>query len=390
VRILYFDCFAGAAGDMIVAALLDAGADFAFIQSQLQKLPLKGYSLQTKRVQKQGLGALQFTVVSATKEQPHRHYREIKEMLLASDLVPEVKNLSLEIFARLAAAEGKVHGCPLEEVHFHEVGAVDSIVDIVGAAAAIYNLKAEKIFASPLPLGSGSVQTAHGELPLPAPATVELLKDIPVYTREIKKELVTPTGAAILSTVAQFRPYPPMTITGSGYGAGQRDLPFANVLRVLVGETQGEQKQQHGLVTVLETTIDDMNPEFYAYIAARLRAKGAVDVILTPVYMKKNRPGTHITVLVNAEFEAAVLETLFAETTTLGVRKSTAEKIMLARRLVTVHTPYGPVRVKVAEKDGKAVNFAPEYEDCKALAQAHNVPIKTVYAAAVAASLNTV
>ncbi|NLP37303.1 MAG: nickel pincer cofactor biosynthesis protein LarC [Firmicutes bacterium] len=390
MRILYFDCFAGAAGDMIVAALIDAGANLDFIKNQLQKLPLTGYSFEVKQVQKKGISALQFMVNVAVKEQPHRHYSEIKQMLMESDLVPEVKNLSLEIFARLAAAEGKVHGCPPEKVHFHEVGAVDSIVDIVGAAAAIYNLQAEEIFASPLHLGSGTVQTAHGELPVPAPATVELLKDIPVYTRGIKKELVTPTGAAILSTIAQFRPFPPMTISGSGYGAGRRDLPIANVVRVLVGKTGGEEKRLHGTVTVLETTIDDMNPEFYAYISARLRAKGAVDVILTPVYMKKNRPGTQITVLVEAEHEAAVIEQLFAETTTIGVRKSTVEKIMLSRRLLTVQTPYGPVRVKMAEDNGRTVNLSPEYEDCKRLALEHKVPIKTVYAAAMAASLNTV
>ncbi|MCR3922562.1 MAG: nickel pincer cofactor biosynthesis protein LarC, partial [Firmicutes bacterium] len=269
-------------------------------------------------------------------------------------------------------------------------GAVDSIVDIVGAAAAFADLAADKIYASALHTGCGTVRCAHGELPVPAPATLEVLAGAPIYARGIEGELLTPTGAAILATVAEFSSLPTMTVQRTGYGAGQKDLPIANVLRVIVGETDTQSDYHRGTVTVLETTIDDMNPEFYGHVMEQLLKAGAVDVTMAPIHMKKNRPGILLTVLVHAPHEEAVVTTLFNETTTLGMRRTTAEKLMLARRQQTVETHYGPVRIKIGEMDSDVRNASPEYEDCASLARQHNVPIKTIYMMALTAYTKTI
>ena len=384
MKILYFDCFAGAAGDMILGALLDAGAREEAVRSELAKLPLAGYKLKTERVNQKGISALKVHVKVREADQPHRHFGEIKRMLLASGLSPRVKELSLTIFSRLAEAEGKVHGVAAEKIHFHEVGAVDAIVDIVGAAAALADLEAEKIYASPLQTGCGTVECAHGVLPVPAPATLELLRGIPVAGAWAEGELLTPTGAAILTSIATFGPLPAMTVQKTGYGAGSRELSRPNVLRAIVG-TAEEGSLAAAKVTVYEAAIDDMNPEFYSYLSGKLAAAGAVDVVLTPALMKKGRPGTMINVLVQPPHEEAVLRVLFAETTTLGVRKTYADKLMLARRSVEVKTPYGPVRVKLGEHEGRLLNASPEYEDCAALAAETGIPLKEIYAAALAA-----
>ena len=387
MRILYFDCFAGASGDMLLAALLDAGASLEFVKSELAKLPLSGYELHLSRVTKKGLAALDLTVAVAEDKQPHRHYRDIQAMLQNSGLLSEVAAMSLAVFGRLAAAEGKIHGRPIADVHFHEVGAVDSIVDIVGFAAAVCSLGTEKIYASPLHTGTGFVRCAHGELPVPAPATLELLQGVPVYSRGIEAELLTPTGAAVLSTLAQFGSLPAMTVERTGYGAGKKDLPLANLLRVVVGTTPDQMHINHEHVTVLEANIDDLNPEIYGYVMDQLFAAGALDVTLMPVQMKKNRPGVLLSVLTRPEQENTLTQILFRETSTLGIRKFQAEKLMLSRRHVTVSTPYGSARVKLGEADNQTLNAAPEYEDCRTLAQSSGLPLKEIYTAVMKAYL---
>jgi len=388
MKIIYFDCFAGASGDMLLAALLDAGAALETVKRELACLPLTGYELKLNRVLKKGISALSLTVAIAEKQQPHRHYRQIAAMLEASVLSPQVKSMSLAVFRRLAEAEGKIHGKAVADVHFHEVGAIDSIVDIVGIAAALYSLGAEKICSSPLHSGIGFVRCAHGELPVPAPATLELLNGVPVYSRGIEAELLTPTGAAVLSTLAEFVPLPSMTVIKSGYGAGKKELSIANLLRVIVGEAAAPAAGYLREETVmLEANIDDMNPEFYSYILEKLFAAGALDVTLIPIQMKKGRPGTMLSVLARQEQEEPLLDIIFTETTTLGIRRHTAEKLMLPRRLISVETAYGLVRVKIAESSDNIVNAAPEYQDCLQLAKATGAPLKKIYAAAMAAAL---
>jgi hypothetical protein len=377
---IYFDCFAGASGDMLLAALLDAGAPLDTVQAELAKLPVGGFALETNRVMKRGLSALDVTVNVEEKDQPHRHFRDIENMLLSSNLSPAVSEMSLAVFKRLAAAEGKIHNKAAPDVHFHEVGAVDSIVDIVGIAAALNALGATAIHASPIHVGTGFVQCAHGLLPVPTPATMELLQGVPVYSRGIEAELLTPTGAAVLAELAKFGPLPPMRIKSTGYGAGKKDLSIANLLRVIVGENDimASVLPQEEII-VLEANIDDMNPEFYSYVMELLFAAGVLDVYLSPLQMKKNRPAVLLRVLVRPQQEKEALTILLRETTTLGVRRFQGEKIMLPRKHVTVETPYGSARVKVAELNGTEINAVPEYEDCLKLAKAQNIPLKEVY-----------
>ena len=350
------------------------------IWAELAKLPVGGFTLETTRVMKRGLSALDVTVNVEEERQPHRHFRDIETMLLHSNLSPAVAAMSLAVFTRLAAAEGKIHNKLPTEVHFHEVGAVDSIVDIVGIAAALHALGATAIHASPIHVGTGFVQCAHGLLPVPAPATMELLQGVPVYSRGIEAELLTPTGAAVLAELAQFGPMPPMRIKNTGYGAGKKELSMANLLRVIVGETD---IMESGLpqeeVIVLEANIDDMNPEFYSHVMELLFAAGVLDVYLSPLQMKKNRPAVLLRVLVKPQQEKEALTIILHETTTLGVRRFRGEKIMLPRTHVTVQTPYGSARVKVAELNGTEINAVPEYEDCLKLAKAQNIPLKEIY-----------
>lgn len=384
MTIVYFDCFAGASGDMLLAALLDAGASLEAVQAELDKLPVDGYSIKTKRVKKKGLEALDLTVEVREKELPHRHFRDIRHMLAESSLTPAVRERSLAVFTRLALAEGKVHGHSPETVHFHEVGAVDAIVDIVGIAAALEALGATEVHASPLHVGSGFVQCAHGLLPVPAPATMALLQGLPVYSRGLEAGLLTPTGAAVLATLATFGPLPAMTVLNTGYGAGKRDLPIPNLLRVITGSREQAGAALETIVQ-LEANIDDLNPEIYGYVLDRLFAAGALDAYLVPLQMKKSRPGTLLCALTLPEKEAAVLDVLFRETSTLGVRRTIAEKLTLPRRHVTVSTPFGPARVKVAAWQNEEINAAPEYQDCLLLASKSGASLKEVYAAVIAA-----
>jgi uncharacterized protein (TIGR00299 family) protein len=385
MRIAYFDCFAGASGDMILGALLDAGVEPEVWQRELNKLNLSGYELKIDRVQKQGIAATAVRVLVSERSR-ERHLAEIEELIGTSQLPAEVKEESVKVFRRLAVAEARVHGTTPDQIHFHEVGAIDAIIDIVGAVVGLRLLGIEEVYLSALPLGHGFVDCAHGRLPLPAPATVELLQGVPVLSRDVEGELVTPTGAAILTTLARgFGPLPAMTVEGIGYGAGQKDFPFPNLLRLLVGTTSATLDARMETLTLLEANIDDLNPEFYGHLMERLFAAGALDVYLTPVQMKKNRPGVVLSVACPPAQAEALAALIFAETTTIGLRRQEVQRWALARERVEVETPYGTVGVKVARLGGKAMTASPEYEDCRRLALESGVPLKEVYTAAEAA-----
>lgn len=385
MKIAYFDCFAGASGDMILGALLDAGVEPEVWQGELNRLNLPGYEVKIERVQKQGLAATAVRVLVSEEDQ-ERRLSEIEELIGASRLPIEVKETSVEIFRRLAVAEAKVHGITPDRVHFHEIGGIDAIVDIVGAVVGLRLLGIEAVYASALPLGHGFVDCAHGRLPLPAPAALELLRGVPVLSRDVEGELVTPTGAAILTTlVKEFGSFPPLTVEKIGYGAGQQDFPFPNLLRLLVGSTSATLDARMETLTLLEANIDDLNPEFYGHLMERLFAAGALDVYLTPVQMKKNRPGVLLSVACRPAQAEALAALVFAETTTIGLRRQEVQRWALARERVEVETPYGSVGAKVARLGGKVMSASPEYEDCHRLALERGVPLKEVYAAAEAA-----
>lgn len=385
MRIAYFDCFAGISGDMTLGALLDAGADEAQFRRELGKLRGIEFDLRVSNVLRNGIQATDVQVLTSD-EHPHRGLKDISDIISSSGLSEPVKARAADIFRRLAEAEAAVHGTSSEEVRFHEVGAVDAIVDIVGAAIGIELLGIERILCSPLPMGRGFVETAHGKIPLPAPAALELLKDVPIYSAGIEGELVTPTGAAIVRTLASgFGDMPSMSVQAIGCGAGKTEFPFPNVLRILVGEASAEAAlPATDRVSVVETNIDDMNPEFYDLIFDRLFKAGALDVYLTPVYMKKNRPATLLSVVCPIERTDDIAHTILAETTTFGVRISRAYRRCLERRWETVTTSFGEVRMKVGFIQGTQIAASPEYEDCRKAAEAHGVPVRQVYEEAVA------
>jgi uncharacterized protein (TIGR00299 family) protein len=380
MKVAYFDCFAGASGDMILGALMDAGLSPDDLRERLSALRLPGWRLNVQRIVKHGLAAISVEVESEA-ESAERTLGDI-EALIANGALPERdRTLALRIFRRLAEAEAQVHGVSPEEVHFHEVGAVDAIVDIVGAVSGLSLLGVERVHVSPLPLGRGFVHAAHSLLPLPGPAVVELLRGVPVVGRETEGETVTPTGAAILTTLAaSYGALPPFTIQHVGYGAGRREADYPNVLRVLIGETEIEANVEW--LVLLETNIDDLNPQVYDHVMNRLFGAGALDVWLTPVQMKKNRPGVLVSVLCQAADEAALTGILFRETTTLGLRRQMTERRRLPREIREVQTRFGPARVKVAFADGQVLRAVPEYDDCKHLAEANGVPLREVLAEA--------
>ena len=383
MKIAYFDCFAGISGDMVLGAVLDAGADEARFRQELAKLPIE-VDLQVSKVVKQGIQATDVRVI-VPHEHHHRRLNDIEALIEAADLSESVKARSIAVFHRLAEAEGAVHGISPEEVTFHEVGAVDAIADIVGSAIGMELLGIEEVYASPLPMGHGFVEAAHGKIPLPAPATVEILKGVPVYDAGIQGELVTPTGAAIIRTLAsEFGEMPPMTLQATGYGAGKTEFPFPNVLRLMIGEpcSQSDVSDRDKLqtrVAIVETNIDDMNPEFYDLVFERLFKAGALDVYLTPIYMKKNRPANLLTAICPVETKDEVSQVILTETTTFGVRISMASRRCLERKWETVSTRYGEIRIKIGLMGDKQITASPEYEDCKRAAEAHNVPVRTVY-----------
>jgi len=389
MKTMYFDCACGGSGDMVVGALIDAGAAFETIRDALGTLGVAGFDLTAEKVKKHGITATQFRVhVDEGQAQPHRHLRHIVDIIEGGDLPEAVKAASITAFGRIAECEAKVHGTSIEKVHFHEVGAVDSIIDVVGAHLGRHLLGIERVVASPLNVGSGTVESAHGILPVPAPATALLLEGAACYGSEVPHELVTPTGAALIAGWAEdFGPMPEMRIDAMGYGSGTRDVEDrANVLRVLIGESTKALPATESIV-VIEADIDDMNPELFPPLMADLLAKGAVDAFLTSVLGKKGRPAYLVTVLCDEAGVSDLVATIFEESTTLGVRMRQERRVCLEREWKSVDTPFGAVGVKVGRYQGRTTCTSPEFEDCRRVAEANGLPVAAVYDAARAAAV---
>ncbi|MGD0416540.1 MAG: nickel pincer cofactor biosynthesis protein LarC [Terriglobales bacterium] len=416
MRIAYLDCFSGISGDMFLGALADAGVSQKLLEDTVAALDI-GARLEIKRVMRGGISATKVDVYSSgEKDLPrevfweqhghdhgHDHARglnDIRQIIDNAAIGGTAKAIAIRIFDTLGKAEAEIHNTPVERVHFHEVGAVDALVDIVCAAVGAESLAVEEWVCSPLNVGGGTIKCAHGTLPVPAPATLKLLRDAPVYSSGPQVELVTPTGAAIVKTLStRFAPFPAMKIEKAGYGAGTRDFPeHPNLLRLTIGEalpadaastspttSPGTSSDR---ITVLEANLDDLSPQVLAYAMERLLAEGALDVFSVPVQMKKSRPGALLTVLAKIEDANRLTKLIFAETTTLGVRRREEQRQTLSRRWETVDTMWGPVRIKIANMNGTVSNYAPEYEDCRALAEAHHVPLKKVIQEAVQAYAN--
>lgn len=435
MRIAYLDCFSGISGDMFLGALLDAGVPGKLFEKSVAALNV-GARLEISRVKRGGIAATKVDVWSggekdlprevyweqkrrAQEHSEHRHSHgaepvqllehnygshelerashqlergddhahkhgrglpEIREIIGRAELPEQARKSAISIFEALGAAEAKIHDTDVDKVHFHEVGAVDAMVDIVCAAVGCHALDVDEVVCSPLNVGSGTVQCAHGILPVPAPATVELLRNAPVYSTGIQAELVTPTGAAIVKTLAKrYSAFPQMKVENCGYGAGSRDFPGQpNVLRLTIGEAQREEAVPNDVVAVLEANIDDLNPQVFGYVMDRLFEEGALDAFGIPVQMKKNRPGMILTVLCRPEDAGKLQDLIFTETTTIGIRRREEKREVLSRKLITVDTQWGVVRMKLASMNGTVTNFAPEYEDCRKIASEHHVPLKTV------------
>ena len=418
MKLAYLDCFSGVSGDMLLGALIACGADPSRIEADIHSLGLQELRLTIETVKR---GALVGTraVFEAPPQKSHRHFTHIAAMIEKAPLSARVKEQATSIFRRLGEVEAAIHGTTIEKVHFHEVGALDSIADIVGNCAAIEQLGIDELHCSPLNVGGGTIQCDHGTMPVPAPATVELLKGLPIYSSGIQAELVTPTGAAIVATLGRgFGPLPAMKVLATGYGAGMRELrEQPNMVRVTLGEaisgealggaTMGgasasvlltqrlfQRLSQQGSdslerLLVLEANLDDMNPQLFDYVAERAFAAGALDVYFSAVQMKKNRPGVLLSVLCRPEQADAITEIVFQETTTLGVRSSEVLRRALGREMIEVATRYGPIPIKVARQNGKVVNFAPEFDDCRRIAAERGVALQSVMQEASAAFLKT-
>ncbi len=380
MKAAHFDCFSGISGNMILGALVDLGVGVDELQACLGKLRLKGYRLEARRVERRGISGM-YVELTAEADEGGRTLGDVLGLIDQSDLDEDIRQLSRRVFVRLGEAEARVHNVDVDRVRLHELGATDTIVDVVGAVAGLKMLGIERVTCSPLNLGRGMVKCDHGLLPIPAPMTAELLRGVPVRGGDVDGELTTPTGAAIISTLAtQFGEMPALRVDRVGYGAGSMDLSRPNLLRVFVGEALEKAEGQIGeRVSVLETNIDDMNPEFYDHIMERLFEAGALDVFLTPVQMKKNRPGTLLSVLAPADMADSLLDILLQESTTLGVRVSERERFCLPRFSQTVKTRFGDIRVKVAHRGSLVVKVLPEYEDCKRIARETGVAISQVY-----------
>jgi hypothetical protein len=392
MRTLYFDCFAGISGDMVLGALLDVGLDLDFLRGELGKLQVSPFSLEVTREDRSGISAQRVRVLTEA-EHHHRHLPDILTIISGSALSETVKERAARIFRSLAEAEARVHNLPVERIHFHEVGAVDAIVDIVGACIGFENLGIEKFYCSPLHVGSGVVEMAHGRFPVPPPAVAELLKGAPIYSTDIVGELVTPTGAAIVSTLCErFGPIPALKIERMGYGAGGRSYKgFPNALRVLLGTIEnGPEHLLTEKLILLETNIDDMSPQVAGYLLDRAIERGALDCFLSPVQMKKNRPGVLVSILCKPGDREQLTELLLTETTTLGVRAQQIERVSLPREMFTVETSFGRIAVKAARLSHGQLKLMPEFEDCRAAAERHDKPLREVWAAAIAAAESTV
>lgn len=381
MRTIYLDCPTGISGDMCLAALIDLGVDFKMIKAELEKLPVERIDVRIGKEVRHSVTGTTFRV-NIEETHHHRTFDDIRQMIANSALSPAVKKTSTAIFKLIAEAEGKVHGIDPDKVHFHEVGAMDSIIDIVGAAVAFDSLKADRIVCSPLPLGSGLVKTMHGTMPIPAPATLEILKGVQIRESEIPFELTTPTGAAIVKTLCSFGPMPSMTIEKIGYGAGKKDFKEAsNLVRAVIGVSDESSSGPSGggqTLVVLETNIDDMTPQVGAYLMERLLESGALDAFFTPVVMKKSRPGLLLTVLARSSDSQSLTDIILIESTSIGVRSYSVERRCLERKFINVETSAGTVQVKVSYMDGRPVNVQPEYEDCRSLAIEKKLPLKNI------------
>ena len=387
MKIAYFDCFAGISGDMTIGALLDAGFEFEKLKSELKKLHLEGYELKAEKTERNHIGGTKFSVLYQ-EDHSHRHLKDIVEMIQKSELSSKVQEQAIKIFTNLAEAEAHIHGTTVDKIHFHEVGAIDSIVDIVGILICLEGLEIEQVYSSRIHVGSGFVECQHGKMPLPAPATANLLKKIPTYSKGIESELTTPTGAAFLSSLCEkFGPLPYIETRSIGYGAGSRVLPdIPNLLRVYIGDRQESFERDEA--TLIQANIDDMNPEIFEYVSNLILQEGAFDVYMAPVIMKKNRPGTVLNILTPEEKKENILSILFAETTTLGVRMNQVIRKRIMREILKVKTKFGDIKVKIGREKEKILNIAPEYESCKKIALEKNIPLKEVYRQAIIATQN--
>ena len=380
MKLAYFDCFSGISGDMTLGALVDAGCDVKQLHSGLRSLEVPGWELSAEKVWKNGLAAT-YMRVKTEDQHKHRPLSAILEILRNSQLAARVRDRASAIFQKLGEAEARVHDLPVEKIHFHEVGAIDAIVDIVGVCIGFDLLGIERFACSALNVGGGLAKMAHGILPVPAPATANLLQGKPTYSSGVQRELVTPTGAAIVATLCDsFGPQPPMSVSAIGYGAGTADLEGQpNVLRIMIGEAV--EKAVPGYeeeIAVIEANLDDMNPQIYGYFLEKALCAGALDVYTTPVQMKKNRPGTLVTVLARPGDADALISLIFAETTTFGVRTYRAQRRVLPRESVLVSTSFGDVHIKLSRVNGRILHVAPEYDDCRKLATEKNVPLQRV------------
>jgi uncharacterized protein (TIGR00299 family) protein len=380
MKLAYFDCFSGVSGDMTLGALVDAGCELDHVRAELRGLQVSGWELSGKKVWKNGMATTHVQVKTEDQEK-HRSLSTIQEILRSSQLAPQVRERAAAIFQKLGEAEARVHDVPLEKIHFHEVGAVDAIVDIVGACIGFDAFGIDKFACSALNVGGGTVKMTHGILPVPAPATANLLQGKPTYSSGVPRELVTPTGAAIVATLCEsFGPQPAMSVSAIGYGAGTADLEGQpNILRIMIGEAA--EKVVAGFdeeIAVIEANLDDMNPQIYGYFLEKALAAGALDVYTTPVQMKKNRPGTLLTVLCKPQDTNTLMSLIFAETTTFGARTYRAQRRSLPRESVTVTTSFGDVRIKLSRVNGRILHVAPEYDDCRKLAVEKNVPLQRV------------
>lgn len=380
MKVLCYDCFSGISGDMNLGAMIDLGIDLSYLKSELGKLNLRGWDLVAEKAQRHGITGTKVTVKQTVHEHAHRHLSDIEKIIYGSSLPEDVKQLSMKIFMKIATAEAAVHGIDIEEVHFHEVGAIDSIIDIVGAAICFNALNVGAVYVSEVELGGGFVNCDHGKLPVPAPATSEIIKGIPVRTGGVDFEATTPTGAAILSALGtEFSCGPHVKIEKTAYGVGHKDHPsIPNLLRVYLCETSETQVAVHQ-ASMIESNIDDMNPEFYDHISDRLFKAGASDVYCSQIIMKKGRPGVVLNVICEQGLEDTVKEIIFTESTTLGVRTFDFRKDTLAREFGKLNTVYGEVTVKRSFYKGKEVSIKPEYEECRKIASERNIPVKEVY-----------
>ena len=380
MKLAYFDCFSGISGDMTLGALVDAGCSADLLRAELKSLQVPGWTLTTEKVWKNGMAAT-YVRVQTEDQQKHRSLTTILEILKNSQLALPVRERASRIFQKLGEAEAHVHDAPLEKVHFHEVGAVDAIVDIVGSCIGFHALGIERFACSPLNIGGGTAKMAHGVLPVPAPATARLLQGAPTFSNGVQRELVTPTGAAIVATLSDsFGPQPPMTVSAIGYGAGTANLEGRpNVVRIMIGDSAdkvssvGDEE-----ISIIEANLDDMNPQIYGYVLEKALLAGALDVYTTALQMKKNRPGTLLTILCRPEDTDALMSIIFAETTTFGIRTHRAQRRALPREWVNVSTAYGSVRIKLSRSNGHILHVTPEYDDCRKLAVEKQVPLQQV------------